>query len=488
MMGRLNPDQEQLFYSFRLDEAVPHDHPVRQIAAVLDLSWVHSELAPFYPKMGRPSIDPELMIRMLIIGYIFAIRSERALCRDVQVNLAYRWFCGLSIEDKIPDHSAFSRARHERFRDSDVFRGVFERVVETCIAAGLVGGEGFAVDASLIVADANKQRSIPGSEWNKARDPHGASRAMREYLATLDDAAFGAASEVMPKFVSPSDPAAQRTGAMRGPAFFAYADNYLIDVKFGIIVDVEASRAIRQAEVGAAKTMIGRTEERFGLKPERLAADTAYGSADTLNWIVNEKKITPHIPVIDKSKREDGSLSRADFTFDKDRNVYVCPNGKLLHTTGRIHDGVTVLYRARTHDCGPCPLKPKCCPKAPERKIPRSIYEGARDAARALADTEAFEQSRRDRKRVEMLFAHLKRILRLGRLRLRGPRGAQDEFTLAHKTYDGSPNWWPDHHQHQLPRALCNSCGREYHFVKARSPSSIRQRAPQKIASAASLY
>src|SRR5262249_51333989 len=198
--------------------------------------------------------------------------------------------------------------------------------------------EGFAVDASLIVADANKQRSIPGSEWNKAHDRHGASRAIREYLATLDDAAFGAASEVMPKFVSPSDPAAQWTGAMRGPAFFAYADNYLVDVKFGVIVDVEATRAIRQAEVGAAKTMIGRTEERFRLKPERLAADSAYGSAATLNWIVNEKRIAPHIPVIEKSKREDGSLSREDFTFDKDRNVYVCPQGKLLHTTGRIHD------------------------------------------------------------------------------------------------------------------------------------------------------
>jgi len=431
MMGRLKHDQGRLFYSFCLEEAVPEDHLVRQVAAVLDLSWVHGELAPHYPDNGRPSIDPELMIRMLIIGYVFAIRSERALCRDVQVNLAYRWFCGLSIEDKIPDHSAFSRARNERFRDSDIFRRVFENVVETCIAAGLVGGEGFAVDASLIVADANKQRSIPGAEWNKERAAKDASRAVKEYLATLDDAAFGAASEVMPKFVSPSDPAAQWTGAMRGPAFFAYADNYLVDVKFGVIVDVEATRAIRQAEVGAAKTMIGRTEERFRLKPERLAADSAYGSAATLNWIVNEKRIAPHIPVIEKSKREDGSLSREDFTFDKDRNVYVCPQGKLLHTTGRIHDSDVLLYRARTSDCGPCPLKPKCCPKAPERKIPRSIHEDARDAARALVDTEAFEQSHRDRKRVEMLFAHLKRILRLGRLRLRGPRGAQDEFTLA---------------------------------------------------------
>jgi transposase len=389
------------------------------------------ELAPFYPNIGRPSIDPELMIRMLIVGYVFAIRSERALCRDVQVNLAYRWFCGLSIEDKVPDHSAFSRARHERFRDSDMFRRVFERVIEACIAAGLVGGQGFAVDASLIVADANKQRSIPGSEWTQTRAAESASRAMREYLASLDDAAFGAASEVTPKFVSPSDPAAQWTGAMRGPAFFAYADNYLIDVKFGIIVDVEASRAIRQAEVGAAKTMIERTEQRFDIKPAYLAADTAYGSAETLNWLVNDKKIEPHIPVIDKSRREDGTFSRADFVFDKERNIYVCPNNKLLHTTGTVHDGYALRYRASKADCDVCAFKMRCCPRTPMRYVPRDLHEDARDVARALAKTEAFEQSRRSRKRVEMLFAHLKRILRLGRLRLRGPRGAQDEFTLA---------------------------------------------------------
>jgi hypothetical protein len=346
----------------------------------------------------------------------------------VQVNFAYRWFCGLSIEDKIPDHSAFSRARNERFRDSDIFRSVFEHVVGACIGAGLVGGEGFAVDASLIVADANKQRSIPGSQWSKELDAEHVSRAAKEYLATLDAAAFGAASGVTPKFVSPSDPAAQWTGAMRGPAFFAYADNYLIDVKFG----VEASRAIRQAEVGAAKTMIERTEERFDIKPERLAADTAYGSGANLNWLVKDKKIAPHIPVIDKSKHDDGTFSREDFTFDKERNVYLCPAGKVLTTTGKlVNDGETLLYRASTRDCRTCLFKAQCCPKTSFRRIPRSIYEEARDVARALAKTEVFEQSRRDRKRIEMLFAHLKRILRLGRLRLRGPCGAQFEFTLA---------------------------------------------------------
>jgi hypothetical protein len=368
---------------------------------------------------------------MLIVGYVFAIRSERALCREVQVNLAYRWFCGLGIEDKIPDHSVFSRARNERFRDHDIFRHVFERVVGACIAAGLVGGEGFAVDASLIEADANKGRSIRGSEWNKDIDPERASRAVNEYLATLDDAAYGAATQVVPKFVSPSDPAAQWTGAMKSAAFFAYADNYLIDVKFGIIMDVEASRAIRQAEVGASRTMIERTAACFGIKPEWLVGDTAYGSAPNLDWLVNEQKIAPYIPVIDKSKREDGTFSRYDFSFDKERDIYICPAGKILTTTRKVVNDDQFLYRAVKRNCNVCPLKMRCCPKEPARKVPRSIYEEARDVARACAKADDYAQSRRDRKKVEMLFAHLKRILRLVRLRLRGPSGAQFEFTLA---------------------------------------------------------
>jgi transposase len=431
MMGRLNRDQGQLFYCFNLEEVVPQDHQVRRIAEVLDLSWVRRELTPHYSPLGRPSIDPVLMIRMLIVGYAFAIRSERALCREVQVNLAYRWFCGLGLEDKIPDHSVFSRARNERFRDHDIFRQVFERVVAACIKAGLVGGEGFAVDASLIEADANKSRSIPGSEWSKDIDPTQAGRAVKEYLATLDDAAYGAASEVIPKFVSPSDPAAQWTGAMKSAAFFAYADNYLIDVKHGIIVDVEASRAIRQAEVGASRTMLKRTEACFGIKPEWLVGDTAYGSAPNLNWLVNEQKIAPYIPVVEKSKREDGVFSREDFSFDEERDIYICPAGKILRTTGTVVNDDQVLYRARKRDCNACPLKMQCCPKEPVRKVPRSIYEKARDVARAYGKTKAYERSRRDRKKVEMLFAHLKRILRLDRLRLRGPSGAQFEFTLA---------------------------------------------------------
>jgi hypothetical protein len=328
----------------------------------------------------------------------------------VQVNLASRWFCGLGIEDKVTDHSVSSRARNERFGDHGIFRLVFERVVGRCIAAGLVGGEGFAVDASLIEADANKYRSIPGAQWNKNIDPGLAHRSVKEYLATLDDPAYGAASEVTPKFVSPSDPAAQWTGALRDAAFFAYADNYLIDVKFGIM-DVEASRAIRQAEVGASQTMLVRTQKCFNIRPQWLVGDTAYGAAPNLDWLVNTQGIAPHVPVIDKSGREDGTFSREDFIYDEAGNCYVCPAGKTLTRTGHIRNDDLLAYLASVHDCRYCPLMPNCCPKTPQRKVLRSIYEPARDVARTLAKA--------------------KRILRLGRLRLRGPSGAQFEFTLA---------------------------------------------------------
>lgn len=422
---------EQLFYDFCLEDHVPEDHMLRRIEPFLDLSEIRATLKPYYSHLGRPSIDPELMIRMLLVGYCLGIRSERRLCEEVHLNLAYRWFCGLGLKGKVPDHSTFSVNRNGRFRDSDLLRHVFETTVRRCMKEGLVGGEGFAVDASLIQADANKQRSVPSDEWDIEAIPADAIRAVKDYLKTLDDAAFGAASPKVPKFISPSDPAAQWTGAHKGPAFFAYATNYLIDVENAVIVDVEASRAIRQAEVGAARTMIERVEDRFSLKPERLAADTAYGSASMLAWLVKDKKIAPHIPVIDKSQRKDGTLSRADFTWDGEQGIYICPQGNHLKTTGRLFEGRTNNYYARTGDCKDCPLKQSCCPKAPQRRIPRDIDEDARDVARALAGTEAAKQSRHQRKKVEMLFAHLKRILKLGRLRLRGPYGAQDEFLLA---------------------------------------------------------
>jgi transposase len=439
MMGERTVAQEALFYSFSLERHVPSDHLLRSIDRFVDLSGIREHLRPFYSETGRPSVDPELMIRMLIIGYCMGVRSERRLCEEVHLNLAYRWFCRLGLEGDVPDHSTFSKNRHGRFRDSDLLRELFEATVARCMAEGLVGGEGFATDASLVKADANKQRSADGKEDVDWEAMARTRRSVREYLDTLDDAAWGAASEVKPKFVSRSDPAAQWTGAHKGHAFFAYATNYLIDLDHAVIVDVEPSRAIRQAEVGASRTMIDRTQDRFGLYPKRLAADSAYGSAENLAWLVQERGIEPHIPVFDKSHRKDGTFERADFTFDHKADAYICPAGKQLRQRQKTYreprpfadaDGM-LRYRASKLDCDACGLKPRCSPNAPSRKILRSIHEGARDMARDIADTDAYLTSRRERKKVEMLFAHLKRILRLERLRLRGPNGARDEFLLA---------------------------------------------------------
>ena len=428
MMGHRQVEQAALFYEFSLERHVPPDHLLRSIDRFVELGELRRELTPFYSSTGRPSIDPELMIRMLIIGYCFGIRSERRLCEEVHLNLAYRWFCRLGLNGPVPDHSTFSKNRHGQFRQSDLLRRVFETVLQRCLKEGLVGGEAFAVDASLIRADANRQKGIEG---DKGLPPEASVRAVKEYLTVLDDAAFGAATEVTPKFISPSDPAARWTGAHGGQAFFGYSTNYLIDVENAVIVDVEATTAIRQAEVLAAKRMIERSMQRFDLYPAKVMGDSAYGSADMLGWLVYEHGIEPHVTVFDKSARKDGTFSREDFTYDHAGDVYYCPGGKMLTTTGSLLDGTTLRYRASKHDCQACRLKPRCCPTEPARYVPRSIHEGARDMARHIARSWEGRVSRRLRKKVEMLFAHLKRILKLDRLRLRGPNGARDEFLLA---------------------------------------------------------
>ena len=430
MMGRQTVDQSQLVYLFNLEEYIPADHLLRRLNPIVTrvLIDLREKLAPFYSDIGRPSIDPELMIRMLIVGYCYGIRFDRKLCEEVKLHLAYRWFCRLQLDDKVPDHSTFSVNRHGRFRSSDIFRQVFEAVVRACMEAGLVKGEGFAVDASVIEAAASRYHGKAPDEidWSA---PERQTRAVAEFLTALDDEATDADRQP-PKVISPVDPCSAWTAKANKRVQFGYGLNYLIDIEYAVIVDVEATPARTYDEVASAKTMITRTEERLGLKPERLAADTAYGTGKFLGWVI-ETGIKPHIPVWDKSSREDGTFSRADFTFDKERNVYICPAGKLLTTTGRVHDGRTILYRAGTRDCGSCQLKPKCTPNVTFRKIPRDVHEDARDATRALMDTPEFARSRNERKKVEMRFAHLKTQLGFERMRLRGLSGARDEFHLA---------------------------------------------------------
>jgi len=434
MMGQRSGGHRQLFYSFNLDDHVPSDHLLRGIDRFLDLSDLRRHLTPFYSHTGRPSIDPQLLIRMLIVGYCFGIRSERRLCEEVHLNLAYRWFCRLGLEDQVPDHSTFSKNRHGRFRDSDTLRFVFEQVLERCVREGLVGGEGFAIDASLVKADANRQRGVPGAEADWP-DRQSISRPVREYLAALDQAEV---EKSTPKNISLTDPAAQWSAA-GGPAFYAYSANYLIDVAAGIVVDVEATPAHKTDEINATKTMIERVEDRFDLRPDRLIGDTNYGTAAILGWMVDEKQIEPHVPVWDKTQRNDETLSSSDFQWEEQADEYRCPEGHALRNQWRAFKNLrthvtkadTIIYRSSQSDCATCPMKTRCCPNTPIRKIARSVHQSARNIARDIAKTDVYKQSRKDRKKVEMLFAHLKRILKLDRLRLRGLSGANDEFLLA---------------------------------------------------------
>jgi transposase len=431
MLGRLEGGQGRFFYKFRLDDVVPDDHLVRRIEALVDLGWVHGELGRYYSHTGRPSIDPELLIRMLIVGYVFAIRSERQLCAEVQVNLAYRWFCGLGIEDRVPDHSAFSRARHERFRDGQAYRQLFEHVVELCLARGLVAGAGFSVDASLIRADVNLAKQVDGAQpidW-----PERASRAVREYLEALDATAHLGREPHRrakpPKAVSLTDPLAAWVTKKYARPFFAYDANYLIDHACGIIVDAEGTCANRRHEIAAAETMLDRVRRRFDLNPRALAGDSVYGAGRLLAWLM-DRGIEPHVPVWDRSARKNGLFSRSDFIFDAGANHYICPGGKTLTSTGTVSQGRILSYRGRKEDCTNCQLRASCT-NGPVRKVTRDIDEELRDQVRALARTKAFEQSARQRKKVEMAFAHLKRILKLDRLRLRGLSGARHEVLLA---------------------------------------------------------
>jgi transposase len=462
MMGRREREQGKLFYEFNLDEMVPRSHLLRRINVVITavLADLHDQLKPFYSDIGRPSVDPELMIRMLIVGYCYGIRHERKLCDEVALHLAYRWFCKMDLEDRVPHHSTFSVNRLGRFRESDILRLIFERVVAACMSAGLVKGEGFAVDASVMEANASRYHGVPPTEisWSDAQKQ---KRAVAEYLDALaaetrddtqgangeppPDTSGGGRSDTSatetprerrperkaPKVISPSDPFSAWTAKANKRVQFGYGLNYLIDVEHAVIVEVEATPARTFDEVAATKVMIDRAEKTFDLKPKRLIADTAYGTGRFLGWLVKEKAITPHIPVWDKSEREDGTFSRADFTFDKKRNLFVCPAGKPLMTTGNIGADRTLRYVAMKKDCATCQLKLQCCPNMPSRKVTRDVDEDARDLARRKMKTKAFIKSRDERKRVEMRFAHLKTHHGFERMRLRGLSGARDEFHLA---------------------------------------------------------
>ena len=419
MMGQ-QPRTESLFYYFRLEDQIPKDHLLRIIDEQVDLSFVRERVKGLYSATGRPSIDPEVLLRLLLLGYLYGISSERRLLEEVRMHLAYRWFTRLGFEQEIPDHSTFSKNRHGRFRQSGVFREVFEEIVRRCVNAGLVEGKNLAVDGTLVEANASPHSRILREKLHESLQ---ISQSVHEYLSELE--------EINPvadtKMVSTTD--ADAVWAKKvGPAKMAYFDNYLIDTRSRVILGVEATPALFHQETVAARKMVDQIH-KFGIRPESLAADKAYGSGEFLAWLL-EHGVQPHIPVIDRRHQTGGLFTREQFRYEPAENVYYCPEGKALAYRGRRRESQGYVYRSTEAQCGGCPQK-KRCTAGPYRRLFVHEQESVRQAVRALVGTPAYERSRRDRYRIEGLFAELKQRMRLGRVRLRRLWNVSEQFLLA---------------------------------------------------------
>jgi len=419
MMGQ-QARSESLFYYFRLEDQIPKDHLLRVIDEQIDLSFVRERVKDLYSATGRPSIDPEVLLRLLLVGYLYGITSERRLLEEVRMHLAYRWFTRLDFEQEVPDHSTFSKNRHGRFRQSGVFREVFEEIVRRCLQAGLVEGKNLAVDGTLVQANASPQSRVPRG---KTKDMVQISLSVQEYFCELE--------EKNPvhdaKMVSTTDPDAVWAKKV-GPAKMAYFDNYLIDTRSRVILGVEATPALFHQEVVAARKMVEQVQ-KLGLQPETLGADKAYGSGEFLAWLL-DRGLQPHIPVIDRRHQTKGLFTRDQFRYEPVENAYYCPEGKALHYRGQRRESQGSVYRSTAAQCEGCPQKRRCT-AGPYRRLFVHDQESVRQAVRALVGTPAYERSRRARYKIEALFAELKQRMRLGRVRLRRLWNVGEQFLLA---------------------------------------------------------
>jgi transposase len=426
MMGQ-QTHTESLFYYFRLEEQIPEDHLLRLMDRHIDFSFVRKQLKEFYSPTGRPSIDPEVLLRLLLLGYLYGITSERRLLEEVRMHLAYRWFTRLGFEKEIPDHSTFSKNRHGRFRQCGVFLKVFEEIVRRCLETGLVEGRNLAVDGTLVGANASNQSRVPREKLVEVAQ---ISRTVQEYLTELERQNPVADPEEHPiaqEMVSTTDPDAA-WAVKSGPATLGYYDNYLIDTTSRVILSVDASPARFRQEVLAARRMIEHVKQ-LGVRPQNLAADKAYGSGEFLAWLL-ARDIQPHIPVIDRQHQTRGHFTRDAFRYEPRENAYYCPEGKPLHYRGQRRSSQGYLYRSTEAQCQGCPQK-KFCTQGPYRRLFVHWQEPARQIVRALAATPAYKQSQRTRYRIEALFAELKQWMGMRRVRLRRTWNVAEQFLLA---------------------------------------------------------
>src|SRR6266404_205667 len=426
MMGQ-HDRSEALFYYFRLEDQVPENHLLRLIEKHISFEFVRERLRNSYSETGRPSIDPELLLRILLIGYLYGVTSERKLVEELRMHLAWRWFTRLGFDQEIPHHSTFSKNRHGRFQESKLFEQLFEEIVARCLDAGLVRGDNLSVDGSFIEANANKESRIPREQLAEAAH---VNHTVRQYLVELEQQNPTEEPVHEQEQVSTTDP--DSTYATKGgtPARLGYYDNYLIDNHSCVIVGVQATAARMSQETVAAQDMIARFAQWQGRDPESVVADATYGNGEFLQWLM-KREITPYMRTRDSALRKNNPLYGPDrFTYELEHNRYICPAGQPLNYGGRVYRNRAFNYIGTRKRCGPCGLRPQCT-SAAFRSLNIHQHEPARQRARELVNTPEFAKAQRQRKKVEALFAELKNQIGLRRLRLRRLRFVSEQFFLA---------------------------------------------------------
>ena len=425
MMGRYSR-AESLFYYFRIEDQVPENHLLRLIDRHVSFEFVRETLRDSYSETGRPSIDPEVLLRILLLGYLYGISSERKLVDELRMHLAWRWFTGLGFDQQIPDHSTFSKNRHGRFQQSNLFQELFERIVDQCINAGLVKGENMSVDGSLILANANTDSRLPREQLAEAAK---VNYGARKYLEELEQQNGDGEPVHQQEKVSTTDPDATYATKHGRPAELGYFNNYLIDNQSCVIVGVQATSARLSQESAAARDMITRFYERQGRYPESVAADTTYGNGEMLQWL-DDRAIKPFIRVKESPNPTKDLYGIEKFTYVPEEDCYICPEGKPLKYVGinklnRVH-----TYHSTAKRCRGCAQKPQCT-RGKYRMINIHVCEGARQKAYELAKTPEFAVARRERRKVEALFSELKNQVGLRRLRLRRMKFVREQFYLG---------------------------------------------------------
>ena len=424
MMGN-HSRSESLFYYFRLEYQIPENHLLRLIDRYIKFDFIRAKLKDSYSDTGRPSIDPELLLRILLIGYLYGITSERKLVEELRMHLAWRWFTGLGFDQEIPHHSTFSKNRHGRFQESKLFEELFEQIVRQCVEVGLVQGKHLAVDGSFVEANAAKESRIPRKQLGEAAQVH---QTVRQYLQEVEEQNPVEEPAHEQDQVSTTDP--DSTYATKGgtPARLGYYDNYLVDNDSCVIVGVQATAARMSQETVAAQDMLTRFTQWQGREPKSVAADTTYGNGEFLQWLA-DRNITPYMRTRDSIHRKNSPFFGPErFTYDPGNNRYICPAGQPLNYGGRSHRNHAWTYIGTRTRCGACSLRPQCT-SAAFRCLVIHQNEPARQRARALVNTPEFAKAQRQRKKVEALFAELKN--QIGLRRLRRLKFVREQFFLA---------------------------------------------------------